>query len=152
MLKTNKQTKIEGVAAPRQLLGSLHLTFQPLQIHACQSLLGTLGWYIQSCGYCGLMAGELYCLTLSWHPMSLHFMVCHSKKCHRSRTSSCHKVQRDGTEYGSLSHATIIMAKHMAYHEMNEFALTVCLMSVQVRAGPQAPSQLPCQSGALTQN
>ena len=28
----------------------------------------------------------------------LHFMICHSKKCHRPRTSSCHKVQRGGTK------------------------------------------------------
>ena len=26
-----------------------------------------------------------------------HLMICHSKKCHRPRTSSCHKVQRGGT-------------------------------------------------------
>ena len=30
----------------------------------------------------------------------LHFMICHSNKCHRPRTSSCHKEQRGGTEYG----------------------------------------------------
>ena len=26
-----------------------------------------------------------------------HFMICHSKNCHRHRTSSCHKGQRGGT-------------------------------------------------------
>ena len=30
----------------------------------------------------------------------LHFMICHSNKCHRPRTSSCHKEQPGGTEYG----------------------------------------------------
>ena len=37
------------------------------------------------------------------HDSSLHllyFMICHSNKCHRPRTSSCHKEQRGGTEYG----------------------------------------------------
>ena len=29
----------------------------------------------------------------------LHFMICHSNKCHRPRTSSCHKEQRGGTDY-----------------------------------------------------
>ena len=33
-------------------------------------------------------------------PILLHFMICHSNKCHRPRTSSCHKEQRGGTEYG----------------------------------------------------
>ena len=28
----------------------------------------------------------------------LHFMICHSNKCHRPRTSSCHKEQQGGTE------------------------------------------------------
>ena len=27
----------------------------------------------------------------------LHFIICHSKKCHRPRTLSCHKVERGGT-------------------------------------------------------
>ena len=31
-------------------------------------------------------------------PVLLQFMICHSKKCHRPRTSSCHKVQQGGTE------------------------------------------------------
>ena len=33
----------------------------------------------------------------------LHFMICHSKKCHRPRTSSCHKVQRGGTSAYQVS-------------------------------------------------
>ena len=33
-------------------------------------------------------------------PYILHFMICHSNKCHAPRTSSCHKEQRGGTEYG----------------------------------------------------
>ena len=40
---------------------------------------------------------DLSCLSLN---LLLHFMICHSNKCHRPRTSSCHKEQRGGTEYG----------------------------------------------------
>ena len=29
----------------------------------------------------------------------LHFMICHSRKCHRPCSSSCHKGQRSGTWY-----------------------------------------------------
>ena len=28
--------------------------------------------------------------------LAIHFMICHSNKCHRPRTSSCHKEQRGG--------------------------------------------------------
>ena len=48
-------------------------------------------------------------------PLSLlQFMICHSKKCHRPRTSSCHKVQRGPVEQntGRRQHATITMPKH----------------------------------------
>ena len=30
----------------------------------------------------------------------LHFVICHSKKYHGPRTSSCHKKQQGGTQYG----------------------------------------------------
>ena len=30
----------------------------------------------------------------------LHFMICHSKKCHRPRTSSCHK--NSGVEHSTV--------------------------------------------------
>ena len=33
----------------------------------------------------------------------LHFVICHSKKCHRPCTSSCHKIHQGGTEYGLYS-------------------------------------------------
>ena len=29
-----------------------------------------------------------------------HFIICHSNKSHRPRTSSCYKEQPGGTEYG----------------------------------------------------
>jgi len=38
-----------------------------------------------------------------------HFMICHSKKCHRPRTSSCHKAQRGGTEHGSSSASCMLL-------------------------------------------
>ena len=40
-----------------------------------------------------------------WHLsiVTFHDTVCHSKKCHRPRTSSCHKEQRGGTARPQLS-------------------------------------------------
>ena len=42
-----------------------------------------------ACGYC--QCGDR-CFAYI-----IHFMICHSKKCHRPRTSSCHKEQRGET-------------------------------------------------------
>ena len=44
------------------------------------------------------LGGQAGCVL--WPLLLLHFMICHSNKCHRPRTSSCHKEQRGGTEYG----------------------------------------------------
>jgi len=33
-------------------------------------------------------------VTVCSHMLLSHLMICHSKKCHRPRTSSCHKEQR----------------------------------------------------------
>ena len=40
----------------------------------------------------------------------LHFMLCHSKRCHRPRTSSCHTEQRAGTCHGTELEATICLS------------------------------------------
>ena len=40
---------------------------------------------------------SLYATLTPQLPLLLHFMICHSKKCHRPRTSSCHREQRGGT-------------------------------------------------------
>ena len=44
----------------------------------------TFCWY-------GLLFPPLYLAVPRQKVISLHFMICHSKKCHRPRTSSCHK-------------------------------------------------------------
>ena len=50
---------------------------------------------------------EVEVLTLSL----LHFMICHSNKCRRPRTSSCHKEQRGGSAYLKQFHS------HWYFHQ-----------------------------------
>ena len=47
----------------------------------------------------------------------LHFIVCHSKKCHRPRTSSCHKEQRVATS--SIRVVFLGYAKGETHHHIS---------------------------------
>ena len=87
--------------APVQLLFSSHATFfdddaekktDPNEygvalesvLHECKVSLGSAAAPGAPCGLCS-------CWFAVWASALLFFMICHSRKCHRPRTSSYHK-------------------------------------------------------------
>ena len=65
-------------------------------------------------------------------PLLVHIMMCHRRKCHRPCTSSHHKEQRAGTEYGLPLACRICM--HVKFLQKNVICVT-CLVGASLELG-----------------
>ena len=96
-------TRIAGVRPARLIRTSAYCYYNcacsaPLQdVLAPRMAFASWSWSTWIAYAVPLVQDAFACCVLL---LLLHFMICHSNKCHRARTSSCHKEQRGGGEYG----------------------------------------------------
>ena len=91
------QQQIMRKSHMERMRGSVAALRRGVRVVVLSIPVGAFLRHVGAKGCLGARAAVAVALGAATGVILLHFMICHSNKCHRPRTSSCHKEQRGGT-------------------------------------------------------